>query len=96
MDFADACLLGPVGAAVLAGFITTHDRRIELDDQSFTMLRHWGSERTHWLRDCFGAPEPMESPDLAGRIYNLVGIDTVQDSERAAADIELFERLLGR
>jgi hypothetical protein len=43
-----------------AGFITTEGTATAMGAGLFTMLRYWGSERTHWLRDCFGEPTALD------------------------------------
>lgn len=52
-----------------SGKLTCEGRIIdvaELGDDVVTMLRYWGSERTSWLNDVFGVPEPLEAPELSG------------------------------
>ncbi len=79
-----------------AGFITTEGYVITAGDGQVSMLRYWGSERTHWLRDCFGVPQPLEAPALSGRINGDLGISTVTDDKRRATDQERLNYLLGR
>jgi len=79
-----------------AGFITTEGYVIAAGDGKFTMLRYWGSERTHWLEDCFGVPEPLEAPALSGRINGDVGISSLTNDKRRTADRERLIHLLGR
>ena len=45
-----------------AGFLTTEGCIVDLGGGDVAMLRHWGSERTHWLADVFGDPEPLPPP----------------------------------
>lgn len=47
-----------------AGFITAEGCITDLDDGDVTMLRYWSSERTHWLADVFGEPEPAPPPSI--------------------------------
>ena len=37
-----------------------------------------GSERTLWLRDVFGNPNPSTSPELSGRVSDMVGSDATR------------------
>jgi hypothetical protein len=47
-----------------------------------TVLRYWSSERTLWLRDVFGKPEPIAAPALSGRASGLRGIDVAAGKKR--------------
>ena len=69
-----------------AGFLTTEGRICELDATTVTMLRYWGSERTLWLADVFGEPEPLPSPQLTGMINGIRGADATAEPTREAAD----------
>lgn len=61
------------------------------------MLRYWHSERTLWLRDVFGEPEPLEAPLLTGVVSEAFGIDVTRDNEdRAASDREAITVRLNR
>ncbi len=79
-----------------AGFITTEGYVITARDGKATMLRYWGSERTHWLRDCFGVPEPLDAPALSGRIGGNLGISSLTNDTRRTADRDRLLHLLGR
>jgi hypothetical protein len=79
-----------------AGFITTEGYVNVADGEAVTMLRYWGSERTHWLRDCFAEPEPLDAPVLSGRINGDRGVSVLTDELRRAADRENLDHLLGR
>jgi hypothetical protein len=79
-----------------AGFITTEGCVVATDDDEYTMLRYWGSERTHWLHDCLGEPEPLEAPALSGRVNGDLGISTIANDQRRAEDQRLLHHLLGR
>ena len=79
-----------------AGFITTEGYVITGGDDTVTMLRYWGSERTHWLRDCFGVPEPLEGPALSGRIGGNLGISTLINDKRRTDDQQRLNYFLGR
>ncbi|SRR5579875_144977 len=80
-----------------AGFITTEGFVSDLGDRGATMLRYWSSERTLWLRDVFGEPEPLEAPLLTGNVSDALGIDVTRDNEdRAASDREEIAVRLNR
>jgi len=79
-----------------AGFITTEGCVTPVGDGAFTMLRYWGSERTHWLHDCFSEPEPLDAPALSGRVNGDLGISSLTDRQRRTTDQGLLDRLLGR
>lgn len=79
-----------------AGFITMEGYVKSADEGTVTMLRSWGSERTHWLADCFKEPEPLSAPVLSGRISGGLGISSLADASRRAEDLEYLEHLLGR
>lgn len=79
-----------------AGFLTSEGYISDLSDGGVTMLRYWGSERTLWLHDVFGEPQPLAAPALTGRVGGGVGIDASNDAERQASDRSALERLLGR
>jgi hypothetical protein len=57
------------------------------------MVRYWGRERTSWLNDVFGVPEPLEAPELSGRINGDLGIDA---DDRRANDVRTLGALVGR
>ena len=77
-----------------AGFITSEGCITDLDGGDVTMLRYWFSERTHWLADVFGEPEPLPAPWLP--YDTLVGADVTTDEGRRARDHGVLTRLLGR
>ena len=79
-----------------AGFITAEGFVSNLDDQGATMLRYWSSERTLWLRDVFGEPEPLDAPLLTGNVSGALGIDVTRDDDRAASDAEEIAVRLNR
>ncbi len=79
-----------------AGFITTEGFVREAGDGRHTMVRHWGSERTLWLSDVFGEPEPLPAPNLSGRINEVTGISVSRDETRREEDRRLLMDLLGR
>jgi hypothetical protein len=78
-----------------AGFITAEGTVTVMGDGSCTMLRYWGSERTHWLRDSFGEPTPLDAPRLTGRINSDHGVSSY-DKQRHAEDSATLSDLLGR
>ena len=80
-----------------AGFITTEGFVSDLGHRGATMLRYWSSERTLWLRDVFGEPEPLKAPLLTGVVSEALGIDVTRDNEdRAASDREAITVWLNR
>lgn len=83
-----------------AGFITSEGCITDLGDGDVAMLRYWGSERTLWLADVFGAPEPgpppsypnaMLLPDSSPAVVDVRATAARRDRDRVALD-----RLLGR
>jgi hypothetical protein len=62
------------------------------------MLRYWFSERTHWLTDAFGEPEPLDAPslDLHPDEIAFVGVDTRTDNARRQQDRRILDTRLGR
>ncbi len=53
----------------------------DLPGGGVTVLRYWSSERTLWLRDVFGKPEPIAAPALSGLASEPRGIDVVRGQE---------------
>ncbi len=79
-----------------AGFLTTEGYISDLSSGALTMMRYWGSERTLWLHDAFGEPQPLGAPHLTGRIGGAKGIDVTRSPDRQASDRSVITRLLGR
>jgi len=87
-----------------AGFLTGEGCVTDLADGDVAMLRYWFSERTHWLRDIFGEPEPLAGPHLVledGTPWGAPGggsaaADVRTDPARAAADLRRLRRMLRR
>ncbi len=82
-----------------AGMLTSEGNVVrvpELGPKAVTMLRYWGSERTLWLNDVFGSPEPLPAPALLGESSGLGSVDIMLDAGRAAADRRVLTTLLGR
>ena len=79
-----------------AGFITTEGHVCDLGAGAVAMLRYWGSERTLWLKDVFGDPEPLAAPVLSGRMGGDLGVDVRADQARQRQDLEVVTALLGR
>jgi hypothetical protein len=79
-----------------AGFLTTEGYVCDLDAVGVTMLRYWGSERTHWLADVFGDPVPLGAPVLSGSMSGALGVDVGVDDARRTQDLDVLTRLLGR
>ncbi len=78
-----------------AGFLTTEGTVIDLGDGDVTMLRFWGAERTMWLRDVFGDPEPNPEPVDAERAFGSANRATIDDARRGR-DHERLLHWLGR
>lgn len=70
-------------------------------EDTATMLRYWASERTLWLCDVFGDPEPRPGPvivDDRGSIdgdEDGIGIDVADHPGRLATDQHSLRRRLG-
>lgn len=79
-----------------AGFLTSEGFVADLPSGGVTMLRYWGSERTLWLRDVFGVPEPLPAPELSGRINGATGLATFGDDPRTQTGLQLVQSRLGR
>ena len=82
-----------------AGFITAEGCITDLGDGDVTMLRYWFSERTHWLADVFGEPEPAPAPVLPVRSSQggrEGPVDVTSDLERQGRDARALRQLLGR
>lgn len=81
-----------------AGKLTCEGRVVDvpdLGDDVVTMVRYWGSERTSWLNDVFGVPEPLAAPSLSGRTNGDVGIDA-NHAARRDDDARALAALVGR
>jgi hypothetical protein len=74
-----------------AGFITTEGFVSAVAPAVVTMLRYWGSERSLWLVDVFGEPEPLPAPELTGRVEEMRGMDAGAGEQR-----RILQSLLGR
>ncbi len=62
------------------------------------MLRYRFSERTHWLADVFGKPEPAAAPVLPTRLAQggrNGPVDVTSDLERQRRDARALLQLLG-
>lgn len=81
-----------------AGFITSEGCITDLDGGDVAMLRYWFSERTHWLSDVFGEPEPGLPPSLdePGADEGIGAVDLGTDPDRRPRDADSLARLLGR
>ncbi len=82
-----------------AGFITAEGCIAESSAGYVTMLRYWFSERTHWLSDVFGEPEPaggLSLPHDTSSDGRFASIDVRVDSQRRDKDAAVLGRLLGR
>jgi hypothetical protein len=79
-----------------AGFVTTEGFVADLADGAVTMLRYWASERTLWLSDVFGEPEPLDAPALTGAVGGDLGISALHDEQRRGRDRRLIDGYRGR
>jgi hypothetical protein len=79
-----------------AGFLTTEGHISDLSNGGITMMRYWGSERTLWLHDVFGEPEPLTAPTITGRFGGGGGVDASADTVRRGQDSSIIHTLLGR
>ncbi len=82
-----------------AGFITAEGCITDLGGGDVAMLRYWFSERTHWLADVFGEPEPAPAPVLPARLaqHGSDGpVDVTSNVERRSRDARALLELLGR
>jgi hypothetical protein len=73
-----------------AGALTaeaTVSRLPELGPNAVTMLRYWHSDRTLWLNDVFGVPEPLAAPVLGDRIDSSVTEASAPAARRATLDM---------
>ena len=70
----------------------------DLGRSDVAMLRYWFSERTHWLADAFGEPEPLAAPafDLDPDDVPFLGVDPRADPERRRRDRAILDTTLGR
>ena len=79
-----------------AGFLTTEGYISDLADGSVTMLRYWSSERTLWLADVFGEPQPLPAPTLTGCYCGVLGATAQTDAARQESDRAELTVILGR
>jgi len=79
-----------------AGFLTSEGCITDLGDGDVAMLRYWFSERTHWLTDPFGTPEPLDAPHVDEDRSGFGGVDVCRDSARRARDLQALKVQLGR
>ena len=79
-----------------AGFLTSEGRVWDLEGGAVTMLRYWASERTLWLADVFGEPEPSAPPMLRPDTGSDGGIDVRIQSGRRRQDAAFITAQLGR
>ena len=75
-----------------AGFLTSEGYVSDLPSHGVTMLRYWRSERTLWLRDVFGQPEPLPAPQLSGRVNGTIGLESRgDDSDDRGLEVDVRE-----
>lgn len=74
------------------GWLTTEGFISDTPDGGVTWLRYWFSERTLWLNDVFGEPEPMPGP-----ILDYEGsVDVTTDVARREQDRAVLRAMRGR
>lgn len=79
-----------------AGLLTAEGCVTDLGDGDVAMLRYWFSERTMWLRDVFGEPEPAPAPVLVDGAGPVPVVDVRRDLLRQQRDRAVLRQLLGR
>lgn len=80
-----------------AGFLTAEGYVTDMADGAGTMLRYWGSERTLWLHDVFGEPQPTEAPALSGAINGALGADVLRNApQQRLTDLRYLNTRLRR
>jgi hypothetical protein len=79
-----------------AGFLTSEGCITDLGDGDVVMLRYWFSERTHWLADVFGTPEPLGAPRFDPDLTTLTAVDVRADAVRRREDHLVLAGQLGR
>jgi hypothetical protein len=81
-----------------AGFISTEGCITDLGDGDVTLLRYWFSERTHWLADVFGEPQPATDPMLHDHVTDKPSSvsDASSPANRQRSAGHSLHRLLGR
>jgi hypothetical protein len=68
----------------------------ELGPQLVTMLLYWQSERTLWLNDVFGVPEPLPAPWTNQGLDNRHGKQAERVESRQELDRAALTTMLGR
>ncbi len=76
-----------------AGLITCEGCITDLGDGDVAMLRYWFSERTLWLADVFGEPEPLPAPHLPDETS---AASPASGAQREQHDRLVINDLLGR
>jgi hypothetical protein len=79
-----------------AGFLTSEGCVTDVGDGDVVMLRYWFSERTHWLADVFGEPEPLDAPYFDPDQTTLTTVDVRTDAVRRHDDERVLAGQLGR
>ena len=74
------------------GWLTTEGLVVDLPSGGVTLLRYWFSERTLWLRDVFGEPQPLAGPT----IEHVESADVTTDATRRVEDRDVLRAMLGR
>lgn len=78
-----------------SGFLTTEGFASDLGDGDVALLRYWFSERTHWVRDVFAEPIPLDAPHLDPD-GALLGVDVRNDEARRDDDRAILKAQRGR
>jgi len=78
-----------------AGFMTTEGYVSDLGEGDVALLRYWFSERTHWVRDVFGEPVPLDAPHSDLDDVPL-GVDVRADAARQAQDRAVLQAQRGQ
>jgi hypothetical protein len=81
-----------------AGLISTEGCITDLGHGDVTLLRYWFSERTHWLADVFGEPQPATDPVLHDQVTAAPSAtpDAGRPANRPRISGYSLHRLLGR
>lgn len=83
-----------------AGLVTTEGFVSDLADGDVVMLRYWFTERTLWLNDVFGAPQPLGAADIEAQLSNGAtrpgALDLRTDTAAAERERRRLDGFLGR
>ncbi|MFN3217984.1 MAG: hypothetical protein ACE367_15930 [Acidimicrobiales bacterium] len=83
-----------------AGLVTTEGFVSDLPDGDVAMLRYWFTERTLWLTDVFGEPEPLGAAEIEAELSNGAtrpgALDLRTDTAAHERERRRLDRFLGR